>query len=115
MNIHQENRHPHTIQAYSDTVVKINHQHYHHSLILSAETLLSWEAKKEHPITRETLEPLLALRPEIILIGSPVPINIDWALRCELNIECMSLGAASRTFNILLSESRHVVLGLLLG
>ncbi len=114
MDIHQEKSEIHTIEAYSDSEVRINQKHYNQSLIVSADVILpAWDVDKHHPLTELELEPLFALHPEVILIGSVTPIQIDWALRARLGLECMSLGAASRTFNILLSESRRVVLGLI--
>lgn len=114
MDIHQEKSERHTIEAYSDSAVRINQKHYEHSLILSADVLLPhWEIDKHRALTKTDLQPLFELDPEIILIGSVETMQIETALRFEFPIECMSLGAACRTFNILLSESRRVVLGLI--
>lgn len=114
MDIHQEKPEIHTIEAYSDSAVRINQKHYDQSLIVSADLILpAWHVDKSRALTEQELEPLLSLHPEVILIGSVTPVQIDIALRTRLGLECMSLGAASRTFNILLSESRRVVLGLI--
>lgn len=119
MDIHQEKREPHSIEAYSASAVRIKQQSYTENLIVSAEHLLpSWAVNKQAKLTETDLAPLLALEPEIVLVGSETLISIDFSLQSELTkkrigLECMSLGAASRTFNILLNESRRVVLGLI--
>ena len=119
MNIHQERREPHSIQAYGASEVTINHQRYSKNIIVSANELLSsWHVDPHQSVTEIELQPLLTLHPEVILIGSATSIHIDLELKSQLTqqrigLECMSIGAASRTFNILLSESRRVVLGLI--
>jgi uncharacterized protein len=65
------------------------------------------------------LQPLLQLRPRIVLIGAAAGgLRPPTALRNELAargiaLECMELGAACRTYNVLSQEGREVVAGLI--
>ena len=60
------------------------------------------------------LEPIFELRPELVLLGTgaqqrfaPADIRSAFATR-SIGIEAMDLGAACRTFNILVQEERRV-------
>ena len=119
MEIQLEAREPHTIQSYSDTAVTVNHEVYAENIILSRDMLITdWPVTQASELSTESLKPLLALKPEVIILGSHTPDalrRLD-AIRqlCEQNIgvECMNIGAACRTFNVLLSEERSVVVGI---
>ena len=120
MEIQLEAREPHTIQSYSDTAITINHEVYAKSIILNHDTLISdWPVTQASELNAELLDALIALKPEIIILGSHNPdalrrLDIIRQL-CEQNIgiECMDIGAACRTFNVLLSEERAVVVGII--
>ena len=66
------------------------------------------------------LEPLMALEPEVILLGSgarqvfPPGAAMAACLRRGVGIEVMTNAAAARTFNVLASENRRVVAGFVL-
>ncbi len=115
MQIQLEAHETHTIQAYGDTEIKINHVIYHNNLILSRHTLITpW-------IIQETSTQLLDLEPEIVILGTHTPDKLrqlevtknlmQQLCKKQIGVECMKLDAACRTFNILLSEHRHVVAG----
>ena len=115
MQIQLEAHETHTITGYSDTEIKVNQQIYHNHLILSRDILITpWD------IHEAFLNPVFALNPEIILLGTHTPdaLRRRDAIRQHthqhIGIECMTIGAACRTFNILLSEHRHVVVGFIL-
>ena len=112
MHIHLEKNEQHAIQSYSEYAVVINQVTYQANLIVNRDTLISpWEGLS-------SLEPILSLHPEVIIIGHTNPaFQLPLSIRAQLSqlkigIECMNLGAASRTFNVLLSENRAVVLGI---
>jgi len=120
MEIQLETREPHTIQSYSDSSVTVNHTVYSKSIVLSRDTLVSdWPVTQPSELNADTLHTLIALQPEIIILGSHTPdalrrLTVIRQL-CEQNIgvESMDIGAACRTFNVLLSEERAVVLGMI--
>lgn len=119
MHIQLENAQPHSIEAYSDTEIKINQHIYRENIIVSRQTILTgWEVDNLNALSERTLEPLLQQNPEIILIGRATQEFIPAALSAALakkrvGMECMSIGAACRSYNILLGEERRVVLGIL--
>lgn len=122
MQIQLEARETHTIQAYSDTEIKVNNISYHQSLIVSHDTIMSpWEVLHPSEVTEDLLQPILQLNPEIIILGTHMPEHLR-SLSClkklceqHIGIECMTLDAACRTFNVLLGEHRRVVVGFILG
>ncbi len=80
--------------------------------------LLDWDVSCFADLSEAQLDPLLAFRAEVILLGSgesqPYPTaQLRALLRGRaVALEYMSLGAACRTYNILASEQRVVVAGL---
>jgi uncharacterized protein len=67
------------------------------------------------------LEPLLAMSPELVVLGTgerqvfPPPAVLAACLTRGIGIEVMDNAAAARTYNVLASEGRRVVVALLLG
>jgi uncharacterized protein len=66
------------------------------------------------------LEPVLALRPEVLLIGSgerqafPAPELLAALYAARLGFEIMATGAACRTYNVLVAEGREVAAALMI-
>ncbi|PKM01442.1 MAG: hypothetical protein CVV16_14550 [Gammaproteobacteria bacterium HGW-Gammaproteobacteria-6] len=92
------------------------------SFILSPSQLIeTWSVSESAPLQAGDLEPLLALQPELIVIGTgaqlrfPVPAVHAAALTRGIGIEFMDNAAAARTFNLLASEHRRVVAGFVVG
>jgi uncharacterized protein len=120
MEIQLEAREPHTIQSYSDTAVTLNHEIYDKSIIINRNTLITdWPVTQASDLNAQSLDALIALKPEIIILGSHDPDalrrldNIRQLCEQKIGVECMDIGAACRTFNVLLSEERDVVVGLI--
>lgn len=120
MEIQLEAHEPHTIQSYSDTAVTVNHELYSKSLIISRDSISSeWPVTQASDLSSQALKALIALKPEIIILGSHNPDalrrldNIRQLCEQKIGVECMDIGAACRTFNVLLSEERDVVIGLI--
>lgn len=121
MHINLEQPEQHAIQAYSDNQIQINSIMYESSLIVSREEIISDLAIKSiEAIDDEYLNLLLPLKPELIIIGHRatgllLPLSIMAQLSQQrIGFECMSLGAACRTYNVLLSEHRAVIAGFIL-
>lgn len=122
MYLNLEAKDSHTIEAYSETEICINAQIYQQNLIVSSSELItSWHIQSILQLNQDTLRPLLTHQPKIILIGHtlpnkfPPPSTIHYLAEQQIALECMLIGSACRTFNVLLSEQRHVVLGIILG
>tara|TARA_R110002126_G_scaffold187410_2_gene336091 strand:- start:12628 stop:12993 length:366 start_codon:yes stop_codon:yes gene_type:complete len=120
MEIQLEAREPHTIQSYSDTAVTLNHEIYDKSIIINRNTLITdWPVTQASDLNAQSLDALITLKPEIIILGSHDPDalrrldNIRQLCEQKIGVECMDIGAACRTFNVLLSEERDVVVGLI--
>ena len=79
-----------------------------------------WAATDARLLADTDLAPLLALEPEVILLGSgatqafPPAATMAACLSRGIGIEVMSNAAAARTFNVLAGEGRRVVAGFLL-
>ncbi len=110
----------HTIQSYSKSQITVNNADYADSLIIGREAIITpWPIHTLDELTEVTLKTILALQPEVILIGHnqlrlqiPMPL-VQYLASLRIGIECMSIGSACRTFNVLLSELRAVVMGIL--
>ena len=120
MQIHLEKPNQHTIQSYSNTGVVVDDIHYENSIIISPTQIINpWSIKSFALLNETTLAPLLELKPDLILIGHQnahlylKPELMHHITQHKIGIECMSIGAACRTFNVLLSEGRSVVLGVI--
>lgn len=121
MNINLEASEQHAIQAYGDNKIQINSIIYEHSLIVSREEIITDTAIKNIlDMNGEYLNLLLQFDPEIIIIGHEntgkfPPLSIISNLsQHRIGIECMSIGAACRTYNVLLGENRKVVAGIII-
>ena len=120
MNINLEGKEISSIEAYSENEIRINSVVYHQNIIVSSQRVITdWSIKAINELTEDTLAPFVEQDPEIILIGH-APLNLFAPLatrqalaKKHIALECMSLGAACRTFNVLLSEGRNVILGII--
>jgi uncharacterized protein len=118
MHIHLEAAENNAIQAYSDHQIQINSVTYEQSLIVSKEEIITELAIKNiQDMDEAYLQQLLQLKPEVIIIGHentgkfPPMSIINQLAQHRIGLECMSIGAACRTYNVLLSEDRSVVAG----
>ena len=110
------------ISSYSDDSVSINEVEYHQSLLLSAQQMLSpWPVNSIQDLNQQSLEPILQMNPDVVLLGTgqrqQFPPAQIFALFGErgIGLEVMDNGALCRTFNILVAEDREVVAAVILG
>lgn len=118
MSLQLETPEQNSIQAYDKNKIKINSIDYHYNLIISEKDIIPWDISTLTSINAETIKPCLMFNPDLILIGHDTAKRLPQELICTLakdkiGIEIMAVGAACRTFNILLSEFRAVVLGII--
>ncbi|TZF91323.1 Mth938-like domain-containing protein [Cognatilysobacter lacus] len=92
------------------------------SFIVSADTLIEdWPVTAAADLTPELLQPLLALSPDVVLIGSGERLRFAPAitqatcLQAGVGFEVMGNAAAARTFCVLAGEGRRVVAGFILA
>ncbi len=103
------------------TMALVNDRRLTRSFLLTPQLLSEdWGVRDIKLLSDADLEPLLALDPEVVLIGSGgqqvfAPAAVMAAcLRRGIGIEVMTNAAAARTFSVLASESRQVVAGFIL-
>ncbi len=110
-----------TIQAVSENGIVIADRHISHSVLVSAEAVQDWPPGSVAELTAEHMAQCAALQPEVIIIGTGqqqvfLPMEHAAGLQGQgIGVEIMANHAACRTFNVLLSEDRRVVLALMLG
>lgn len=118
MQINLEATDTNSVQSYSQNKIQINSICYDKSLIVSRQEIISDLAIKSIlDMDQAVIDLILKLKPEVVLIGHeqagkfPPMQLINELGKLRIGIECMSIGAAARTFNVLLSEHRNVVSG----
>lgn len=111
-----------TLRAADGHSAKVNERVLVRSFILSPSTLQDdWSPSDIATLTPDDLAPLLALQPEVILLGTgdrqvfPSAAVLAAGLTRGVGIEVMTNAAAARTFNVLAGESRRVVAGFLIA
>lgn len=87
-------------------------------IVTPQQLLLDWGAHSIAGLSAADLEPLWTLRADIVLLGAgQIQEFPGAAIRAAFRnrgiaLECMNLGAACRTYNILANEARSVLAGL---
>lgn len=111
---------PIQIQSYQKGVLTINGQIYTKSLIVLPDRYIEdWPVTHIDALTPQTSEIFFELKPEVLLIGTgeklvfPKTEWLTWFRAHHLGIEFMDTAAACRTFQVLTSENRKVVAGLI--
>ena len=114
--------HVNTVRAYSAEALHIGEQVVRASCIVSAEQLVSvWAPQRIEDLEVAHLEPLFALEPQVVLMGTGARQRFaSAAVRAAfgahaIGLEVMDLGAACRTFNVLVHEDRRVAAALFLA
>lgn len=109
------------IRAYEPGQITINEDHYDSSLIVNANRLISdWPPHTTDDLEQSHWQPLLELKPELVIIGSGTQFKLLPAALLaplyehKISVECMDTGAACRTFMALVSEGRNVAAALLI-
>ena len=109
------------IRSVSDHQIVIAEQTHTRSLIVGAHLLEpDWPVSSLDELTPQTIEPLLVHQPEVVILGvgneqrfPPTDVYGAFISR-QVGLECMTLQAASRTFNVLMSENRRALAALIL-
>ena len=109
-----------TITGYGDGYVEINQIPYAHAVLLSSDGAISaWPVESFDNLEASDFEQMIALKPELILIGTgarqrfPKPELLKSLISAKIGFEIMDSQAACRTYNILVGEGRQVLLALI--
>jgi uncharacterized protein len=108
------------ITGYGPGYVEVNRIRYMGAVLLSADApVRAWDVAAVDTLEPAHFEALLALRPEVVLLGTgdrqrfPAAGLASILAQAGIGLEVMDTGAACRTFNILVGEGRRVVGALL--
>ena len=109
------------IRSYSAEEIRIADSTVRTSCLVTSDQLITdWQPRSLDELTLDSLQPLFALQPELVLLGTgPIQRFPPAAIRRAfdergIGLEAMSLGAACRTFNVLIQEERRVAAALFL-
>lgn len=110
------------IRRYEPGRVQIReHCHTTSLIVLPGRLLTDWEPRAAAELRAAHLEPILAHRPEVLILGTgevqafPDPAVFAALMDLGIGFEIMGNAAACRTYNILLAEDRRAALGLMLA
>lgn len=109
------------IRAYDTGMVMVNETNFNQSLVVMPDHLEpNWQPKDLEELTVEHLEPIVALNPELVILGTGVRLRFPgphvqaYFVQHGIGIEVMDTPAACRTYNILMSEGRNVACALII-
>ena len=109
------------VRAYSDTEIRIGEQVLSGGCVVTADRLIrDFGAREFAQFGLEHLAALFDLDPELVILGTgptqrfaPAAVRAAFATR-GVGLEAMPLGAACRTYNVLVQEERRVAAALFL-
>lgn len=103
------------VRSYARGEIRIGDTLYTRPMRLAASSLELLSVQTPQELGEPEFEPLLALRPELVIIGwgggqlfLPAAQR-SWFLQRRIGIETMELGAACRTYNLLVQDERAVI------
>ncbi|MCI3208506.1 Mth938-like domain-containing protein [Pandoraea capi] len=110
-----------TVTGYGPGYVEVNKVRYDESVIIAPEgDVLPWPVSRFDALDASHFEALRALDPEVVIFGSGARLRfahprLTTALTSQrIGVDSMDTQAACRTYNILMSEGRRVVLAVLI-
>ena len=99
----------------------VNERRLTASFVVAPDTLVEdWPVRDAAAMQADDLAPLLALAPELVVLGTgarqvfPPAAVLAACLQRGIGIEVMANDAAARTYSVLASEGRKVAAGFLL-
>ena len=108
------------IRAYAAGSITTTRETVTASAVLAADSIAAWPPTAAASISAADVEQLCALAPEVIIIGTgarlvfPPQAALAPAHARRIGIEVMDTAAACRTYNLLITDGRKVVAGLLM-
>jgi uncharacterized protein len=109
------------VRSYAPGELRVGDAVLHRSCLISAGQLVDdWRPQTLDELSEADLAAVFALQPEIVVLGSgerqrfPDPRLLAAIMTRGIGCEVMDTGAACRTYNVLVSESRRAVAALFL-
>lgn len=104
------------------TAALVNDRRLSRSFVIAPDALLEdWPVADPRSMDAADLEPLLALQPELVVLGTgvgqvfPPAAVLAACLQRGIGIEVMTNAAAARTYSVLAGEGRRVVAGFVIA
>lgn len=111
--IEDTNNSRYQVRAYKPGEITINDEKYTKSIVVMSDALITdWGPKTMNEITQVHINQVLALNPEIVLIGTGEESQRPSQTLAEY--DCMTTAAACRTFIALSADGRNVAAALLI-
>lgn len=111
---------PNRIVGYSDGEIRLADRRLTRSAIITAERVDDWPVDSVADLDADRVAPLLGLGVDVVLLATgrrqefPAPAVLARVSEARIGLEVMDLGAACRTYNVLLAEDRAVALAAIL-
>jgi uncharacterized protein len=109
------------VDSFVDNAIVIGETRHTASLIVTPKQVVrDWPPQHPNQLTIDDLEIILALEPELILVGTgsalqfPDSAILKGVIRAGIGIDFMDSRAVCRTYNILAEEGRHVAAGIII-
>jgi uncharacterized protein len=105
--------------GYGPGYVAINNVRHQTPIVVTGDSITGWAIGGFEELGEVHIEPLLALKPEILILGTgatlrfPRPELSRLATAAGVGFEVMDSKAACRTYNILIAEGRKVLAAIL--
>jgi uncharacterized protein len=120
MPLAAEPRAPQFIVGYDAGSVRLHDRVLTESALVTPDSVRDWSVRAVAELDAAALEPVLALGAEVVLLATgsrqefPAPAVLARAAAAGVGLEVMDLGAACRTYNVLVADGRAVALALIL-
>lgn len=109
------------VKKYRSGCVKINNEELTQSCYLNQNELhKNWPCFDIKDLNESLFESIFALNPEVIILGTgdeqsfPEPKWFAFCARQGIGLEVMDNAAACRTYNVITTEEREVILALIM-
>jgi uncharacterized protein len=110
----------HLIRRYGADFIALGEDEIRESCIVTASTFSSWAPRSADELTAEHFLPLFEQKPEVVVLSTGTrqvfpraALRAEFATR-KIGLEVMEIGAACRTYNVLVSEERRALAAILL-
>ena len=110
----------HIIIGYGPTEIRLRDRVLTASSIVTGGLIQPWAVTSAQALAAEDLDAVIALDVDVVLLATgarqqwPPPAVLAHAARRGIGLEVMDVGAACRTYNVLLAEQRRVALAAIL-
>ncbi len=112
----------HSIRAVQTERIFVDDRTLEASFVLAPDQLVEqWPPRSVEQIDAATVEPIIALQPQLVLFGTGArqrfvaPAVQALLMQRGIGVESMDNAAAARTYNLLAQEGRRVVAAFVLG